>query len=154
MTPYFDSDGYYDHDQYYAPDRRASSDWSLSPSAGTPMTRESSRDSAITTYSDIPVQTPSSDYGNYNSAWSPTHADDHTSLWSPMSDSGYDFAYPPTSDDSPSLPHASEYLAAGYYKFIVDLEPNQQPYWKLKPTFQPTEYLPETRIAEDLDPTV
>ncbi|KAJ3577105.1 hypothetical protein NPX13_g3462 [Xylaria arbuscula] len=158
MTQFFDSSGYYNHDQYYSPGRRASasSDWSLSPSASTPMTRESSRESAITTYSDVPLQNSGSEYVNYNSVWSPTLTD--TSLWSPISDSGHDFTFPPTTYDSPPLPDARNYLTGGdwweYYDFIADVEPNQQPYWKLKPEYQPTEYLPATRIAEDIGPAV
>ncbi|KAI0862933.1 hypothetical protein F4860DRAFT_103862 [Xylaria cubensis] len=34
------------------------------------------------------------------------------------------------------------------YDFITDLEPGQEPYWKLKPGLEPTDWRPETRAHE------
>ncbi|KAK5628782.1 hypothetical protein RRF57_004497 [Xylaria bambusicola] len=156
MAQPFDSSGYYNHGQYYAPDHRVSSDWSSSPSASTPMTRDSSRESAITTYSDIPAPTPSSEYDDYNSAWPSMHAGSQSYHWLPISDPSHDITYSSTPHNPSYSTDTTEFVYGNgwweYYKFVTDVEPNQQPYWKLRPEFQPTDQLPVTRIAEDLYP--
>ncbi|KAI3326066.1 hypothetical protein HD806DRAFT_433197 [Xylariaceae sp. AK1471] len=154
MPQYFDSDIYGD-DGFYPSERRDSAESSLSP---TPMARELSGESAITTYStDAILGSPSPEYEAYEP------------VWSPVPESGYDNAFPSTSYDPAYISEANEYVTdsgnyyntnrmntAGehmewwqYYDFIANVDSGQQAYWRLKPGFTPTAEYPETRIPED-----
>ncbi|KAI1306189.1 hypothetical protein F5Y03DRAFT_394736 [Xylaria venustula] len=146
MSQDFDSSDFYNHYQYYVPDSRASSDWSGSSSAGTPMTRNPSIESANTTYSDDLTRTPSSEYGSYN--WSYIPISNQDSLWSPMSDSSHDNTFPLPSYNTPYMPNMGEDWWV-HYDFVADVEPGQQPYGRLNPRFESTDLLPATRIAEE-----
>ncbi|KAI1421114.1 hypothetical protein F5Y12DRAFT_61543 [Xylaria sp. FL1777] len=145
MSQFFDSSDLYNHDPFHPPERRASSEWSASSNYGTPMTRDSSRESAITTYSDDIVQSPNSEYEC--SFWSSMPVGDHDSLRSPVSDSSHDIAFPSTSYQPAYMANEENWFL--YYDFVADLEPGQQPYWRLKPGIEPTHQLPATRAAEE-----
>ncbi|KAI0424005.1 hypothetical protein F5Y09DRAFT_163734 [Xylaria sp. FL1042] len=142
MVQFFDSSDFHNHHPFYTPESRASSEWSGSPIAGTPMIRDPSTESAITTYSDEIIQSPNLEYESYNSPWLPMPMSDHDSPWSPTSDSNHDMGFPSTSYN------ATESWWE-FYDFIVDVEPGQQPYWRLKPIFQPTDQFPVTRVPEE-----
>ncbi|KAJ2987748.1 hypothetical protein NUW58_g4334 [Xylaria curta] len=163
MSHYYDDRDYY----FYPPDRRASSEWSASPSAGIPMTREPSGESAVSTYSNDSVRTPNSEYGAYDPLWSPIPTDNRNFLWSNVPDSSYETTFSPISYDPQYMPDASEYAASNengfngpeqghwweLYDFIALVDPGQQAYWRLKPGISPTAQLPVTRPAEDLSTT-
>ncbi|KAI0420687.1 hypothetical protein F5X98DRAFT_14758 [Xylaria grammica] len=150
MARFFEnSDYYYNHDRSYYIDRRASSEWSNSPSASTPMTREPSGESAITTYSS------SSEYELYDSLWPSMPIDNQDTIWPPMSDRSHDITFPLTNASLANVPDTSEYTNEDawwlYYDFITDVEPA---YWRLKEGFQATDQRPATRLAEDISTVV
>ncbi|KAI0973873.1 hypothetical protein F4678DRAFT_389442 [Xylaria arbuscula] len=146
MSQFFDSGDFYNHYQFYAPERRTSSEWSASPSAGTPMTRNPSIESANTTYSDDLIMTPSPEWRSYN--WSSVPISDHDPLWSPLSDSSHDNTFSLPSYNTPYMSNVGENWWE-YYDFIADVEPGQQAYWRLRSDFEPTDQLPATRVAEE-----
>ncbi len=155
MNQFFDGSGVYNNDRFYAPEGRASSEWSASSSAGTPMTRDSSRESASTTYSSDLLRTPSSEYRASNSFGVSMPAGNHDSLWPPMSNSSHNITFPLTSYNSPPyIPGTSEYTNEDnwweYYDFVADVEAGQQAYWRLRPGFTPTDQYPATRAAENI----
>ncbi|KAI1350672.1 hypothetical protein F5Y01DRAFT_143068 [Xylaria sp. FL0043] len=148
MDQFFESGDYNSHHSFYASENRASSEWSASSYAGTPMTRDPSTGSATTTYSDEIIQSPSSEHAAFDSPWSPVHVNNYDSLWSPTSDSSHDMTFPSTSYNFPYTPDATERWWV-FYDFVADVEPGQQPYWRLRPGLPSTDQFPATRVVEE-----
>ncbi|KAI0407590.1 hypothetical protein F4802DRAFT_518312 [Xylaria palmicola] len=167
MSQYIDNYSLYEHDGIYLPERRCSSEWSASPSAGTPMTREASGESAITTYSDL-VRTPSSEYGAFDPIWPSILVVNHDPLWTSMPDASQEITTSPASYNPTYMSDAVGYNGSNednygtggqdawweYYDFVAIVEPGQQPYWRLKQGLEPTAQRPITRPAEDTSTTV
>ncbi|KAI8950007.1 hypothetical protein F4801DRAFT_579784 [Xylaria longipes] len=162
MNNYSENGHFHDHDRFYVPVHQSSSEWSewsASLSAGTPMTRRLSEESAISTSSSSDlVLTPSSEYGAYDSIWPSTPAGDQYFLRSsPVSDSNDEFtptSYNPLYRGDYIASNRSDYNTEAqdpwwnYYDFVTDLEPNQAPFWRLRPGFEPTDQFPATRAHE------
>ncbi|KAI1751312.1 hypothetical protein F4782DRAFT_189910 [Xylaria castorea] len=163
MDNHLENSNPYDYDVFYVSGRQCSSEWSASSTAGTPMTREPSGESAISTYSSDLVRTPSSEYGAYEPFYSSTPFGNHDST-SSMSDSSHRTL---TAATNYNPLYTGDYIASDengyytgadgpwwqYYDFIADLEPGQEPYWKLKPGLEPTDQRPVMRAHEDISAT-
>ncbi|KAF2965569.1 hypothetical protein GQX73_g8026 [Xylaria multiplex] len=149
MDTFFETSGHYDYKQFDYPEHRASSESSASPSAGTPMSREPSGESAVTTYSS------SSEYGICNPPWLSVPLDNHEPTWLLAFDPGHDTIFSPANYSPLNIPNMSEHGNEGdwwsYYNFIANVDP---PYWRLKPDFIPSDQLPFTRPAEDISTVV
>ncbi|KAI0455854.1 hypothetical protein F5B21DRAFT_172792 [Xylaria acuta] len=161
MDNYLESSHLYDYDGFYVPGRQSSSEWSAGSSAGTPMTREPSGESAISTYSSDLVRTPSSEFGAYEPVWSSMSVGNQDSDWSsPISDPSHEIRSSPTTYNPPYIgdyitSNGSDYNTGAqdswweYYDFVTNLEPGQEPYWRLRPGLEPTDQRPATRAHED-----
>lgn len=167
MSQLFEQRFLYNQDGFYPPQSPGSSEWTVSSSAGTPMSREPSGESSITSCSSELVESPSSEYGVYSSAWSSMPLDNHDYLWSPLSDPNNDIAFSHMSYNPPYISNLesiagneNDYNTSGqnnwwdYYDFIAMVDPGQQAYWKLKPGLRPTAQHPATRAAEDISAMV
>ncbi|KAJ8121390.1 hypothetical protein ONZ43_g2142 [Nemania bipapillata] len=162
MDQFFESRYPYNLDGSYLPESPVSSEWTTSHSASTPMTREPSGESSITSRSSELVGTPGSEYGVYSSTWSSMPFDNDDHLWSPASSSNHDITFSSMSYNNPYISdieyNGNDYNAGDqdawwpYYDFIVEY--NRPPYWRLKAGLQPTDQLPATRAAEDLSATI
>ncbi|KAH8161212.1 hypothetical protein CIB48_g7022 [Xylaria polymorpha] len=162
MNNYYGGSYFYGGDEFYVPGHQSSSEWSASSSAGTPMTREPSGESAISTYSSELVRSPNSEYGPYESSWPPVAVGNQEPPWSPtMSDSGHENTSSPISYNPPcmrdyTIGDGNDYSTREQdrwwrdYGFITDLEPGQEPFWQLRPGLEPTDERPATRAHEDM----
>ncbi|KAI0439314.1 hypothetical protein F4803DRAFT_48592 [Xylaria telfairii] len=160
MNDYYGGSYFFGGDGFYVPGHQSSSEWSASSSAGTPMTREPSGESAISTYSNELVQSPSSEYGAYES-WLPVAVGNQEPPWSPpMSDSSHEITSSPitlyplsirdyTTGNSNDYNTGVEDNWWRNYIFVTNLEPGQEPFWQLKPGLEPTDELPATRAQTD-----
>ncbi|KAI0474379.1 hypothetical protein F4859DRAFT_88950 [Xylaria cf. heliscus] len=162
MHIYYEDGHPYDYDGSYIPGCQSSLEWPAGPSASTPMTRGPSLESAISTYSNDMVLTPNSEYGSYDPFCLSVPDGNQDSHWaSHMPDSGHEIMSSPTSYNPP---YTSDYIVgnrndyhaeaqgSGWkyydYDFVTDLEPGQDPYWKLKPGLEPTDQRPAMRAPE------
>ncbi|KAI1126343.1 hypothetical protein F5Y10DRAFT_214483 [Nemania abortiva] len=161
MSQYFENGDFYNHDGAYSFERRESSEW-WSPGTGAPMTRGPSGESIATSGGDQ-VQTPTSEYGAYNSSW-PMPVENYDCLW-PPSDFSHDITFSPTSFTISHIPDV-EYTAGNGddynagdpdaywgYGYITPVDSGQQASWRSRPDLGPMDQGLATRAAEDTAPT-
>ncbi|KAI1745192.1 hypothetical protein F4680DRAFT_177980 [Xylaria scruposa] len=165
MSNYMEYGSPYDYDEFWVSEHQSLSEWSASPSASTPMTREPSGESAISTYSNDPIRTPSSEYGAYGSSWPSVPVGNHDAFSSsPISNFRHRIPSAPAAYNPPYTGDYRDSNESGYntgaqdswwndYDFIADLEPGQEPYWRLKPHLEPTDWRPAMRAHEDKSAT-
>ncbi|KAI1173122.1 hypothetical protein F4777DRAFT_464156 [Nemania sp. FL0916] len=153
MAQYSNNDYSYYPDGYYPLDGGNYLYCDTGTDAGTAMVRELSGDSILTSSTYDQAMTPNSDYGAFDSAWSPTPVDNFSTP-SPTQE----ITFSPTSYYPSNLPNPGEYpidetdksTTSGHdswfldYDFIAQLEPSQAPFWRLKAGLQPTPERPAT----------
>ncbi|KAJ8130594.1 hypothetical protein O1611_g3032 [Lasiodiplodia mahajangana] len=162
MSQFPGNGDFYNHDEISPTDRRDSFElWVTSNSAYVPMTRGPSGDSMTTSYGSDQVQTPTSDYGAYNSPWT-MPLDNYDYSWSPTSDFNPEIAVSPTNYNAPYMSEIEYTFGNGngyntgdqdayweYHGSIPSAEPNQQAYWRSRPDLEPIDPCPATGAAED-----
>lgn len=160
MDQQYLSPGHYEDGGFNFLGYEGSPDESTSPITSTPMTREGSGESAITTYSSGLEHTHPG-YDIHDTTWSPLPMAHNDLLWSPVpyANHGYPFSSTPydhltTTSAEEHEPQnmngpqpSQEYPWWDNYNFITEVD--QQPYWRLKPGITPTSQLPLTRSANE-----